>query len=165
MFPALIEWNVSGQTTSRLPLSLPLQVMTSVKRDSFVGRTLSVKTGILKPNVNAGAATPPSMGTPHTVKVGHLGAHRLKLYGWQQVRFYIRQTVTEAGVCVELKNEKMRTEDSMDCSVWHIFRILDWLPQRSERSTAIESKGCDQLKLIFLCWAWDGDMFSYNILW
>lgn len=44
--------------------------MTSVLRDSFVGKTLSVKTGILKQSVNARAATPPSMGTRLTVKVG-----------------------------------------------------------------------------------------------
>lgn len=35
-------------------------------------KTLSVKTGILKGNVNAGAAMPPSTATPHTVKVGLL---------------------------------------------------------------------------------------------
>lgn len=33
-------------------------------------KTPSVKTGILKRNVNAGAAMPPSTGTPRTVKVG-----------------------------------------------------------------------------------------------
>lgn len=46
------------------------QVMTSAQRDSFVGKTLSVKTGILKQNVNARAAMPPSMGILLTVKVG-----------------------------------------------------------------------------------------------
>lgn len=46
------------------------QVMTSAQRDSFVGKTRSVKTGILKRNVNARAATRPSTGILHTVKVG-----------------------------------------------------------------------------------------------
>lgn len=44
--------------------------MTSAQRDSFVGKTLSVKTGIPKPNVNARAAMPPSTGIQRTVKVG-----------------------------------------------------------------------------------------------
>lgn len=44
--------------------------MTSVQRDLFVEKTLSVKTGILKQSVNARAAMPPSMGTLLTAKVG-----------------------------------------------------------------------------------------------
>lgn len=44
--------------------------MTSAQRDSFVEKTRSVKTGILKQSVNAGAASPPSTGTPLTAKVG-----------------------------------------------------------------------------------------------
>lgn len=44
--------------------------MTSAQRDSFVEKTLSVKTGILKQSVNARAAMPPSMGILLTVKVG-----------------------------------------------------------------------------------------------
>ena len=46
------------------------QVMTFAQRDSFVEKTLSVKTGILKQSVNARAATLPSMGIPLTAKVG-----------------------------------------------------------------------------------------------
>lgn len=46
------------------------QVMTSAQRDWFVGKTRSVKTGILKRNVNARVATRPSTGILHTVKVG-----------------------------------------------------------------------------------------------
>lgn len=68
-----------------LPLSLSLQVMTSVQRDSFVAKTPSVKTGTRKRNVNAGAAMPPSTGIPHTVKVGHLSVRCLELYWWQYV--------------------------------------------------------------------------------
>lgn len=68
-----------------LPLSLSLQVMISVQRDSFVAKTPSVKTGIQKRNVNAGAAMPPSTGIPHTVKVGHLSVRCLELYWWQYV--------------------------------------------------------------------------------
>lgn len=44
--------------------------MTSAQRDSFVEKTPSVKTGILKQNVNAGAAMPPSTEILRTVKVG-----------------------------------------------------------------------------------------------
>lgn len=53
--------------TSFVPL---FQVMTSAQRDSFVEKTLSVKTGILKLSVNARAAMPPSTGILLTVKVG-----------------------------------------------------------------------------------------------
>lgn len=53
-------------------VSVPPQVTTSVLRDSFVEKTRSVKTGIPKRNVSAGAATPPSTGTPPTAKVGLL---------------------------------------------------------------------------------------------
>lgn len=44
--------------------------MTSAQRDSFVGKTQSVKTGILKQSVNARVAMPPSTGILLTVKVG-----------------------------------------------------------------------------------------------
>lgn len=44
--------------------------MTSAQRDSFVEKTLSVKTGILKLSVNARVAMPPSTGILLTVKVG-----------------------------------------------------------------------------------------------
>lgn len=44
--------------------------MTSAQRGSFVEKTLSVKTGILKQSVNARAAMPPSTGILLTVKVG-----------------------------------------------------------------------------------------------
>ncbi|TKS69505.1 Protein kinase C-binding protein NELL1 NEL-like protein 1 [Collichthys lucidus] len=43
-------------------------VMTSAQRDSFVEKTLSVKTGILKRSVNARVAMPPSTGILLTVK-------------------------------------------------------------------------------------------------
>ena len=46
------------------------QATTSAQRDSFVEKTQSVKTGILKQSANARAAMPPSMGILLTVKVG-----------------------------------------------------------------------------------------------
>lgn len=51
------------------PFASLFQVMTSAQRDSFVEKTLSVKTGILKQSVNVRAAMPPSMGILLIVKV------------------------------------------------------------------------------------------------
>lgn len=85
MVTALNEQLFQAKLHQGLPLSISLQVMTSVQRESFVAKTPSVKTWILKQNVNAGVAMPPSTGTPHTVKVGHLSVRCLELYGWQHV--------------------------------------------------------------------------------
>lgn len=67
------------------PFASPFQVMTSARRDSFVEKTRSVKTGILKQSVNARAAMPLSMGTLLIVKV-QLYFTRLRLcrasQGW-----------------------------------------------------------------------------------
>ena len=99
--------NFKTKVNRGFPLSPVFQVTTSARRESFVGKTLSVKTGILKPNANARAAMPPSTGILLTVKVGpyftqlRLGCgscDRLiislnlgcwKLYGWQDVSGWV----------------------------------------------------------------------------